>query len=352
MLELVQDGAGVAEEAEKYHRLVNLGRLGQLRLGIEVPQPHRLEARGEQPLDRMAEIDHVGRHDRRHSKRHDDDGEHVLVDLVQGHPQRRDHDRELAHLCQVDGGHDARPQPEPQRVEDRHDDDPADDHEDRGGQGQLEHLQARDGDLHAQCDEEKRDEEVAEADRLGDHIDVVGKRREADAGDQGTHLAREPDQAGRAGQEEAPPERGHEDELVFGEGEAPDHEHRATPQRAQERDQIGIQDVRLHGEHADRPQVLDHQHAERDAPGQGVELELVVQDLDHHERAGEAHAGREVEQGVVVLGVRHPDHGEETQPERDADRHLQRAGEQDREAAGGHLAEVDLEPDDKQQQDQ
>ena len=262
------------------------------------------------------------------------------------HAERRDHDRELAHLGEVDGGHDARSQPQAQRVKDRDDHDAADDHKDRGGEGKLEHRQARNRDLHAEGDEEQGHEKVADAHRLGDDVDVIRKCGKTHAGDQSPHLPRETDQAGGAGQEEAPAQRRHQHELgcfghgpkqvrqyVFRERETADHEHRAAPQRAQQGNQVWVQQIRLHREHPDRPQVLDDEHAQRDAPRQGVELELVIENLDHDQRAREAHACREIEQSVVMRRVLDPEHGEESESERDADRHLEGAGKQDGRAA-------------------
>src|SRR5206468_3352875 len=135
-------------------------------------------------------------------------------------------------------------------------------------------------------------------------------------------------------------------------GEPGDDQHRATPQRAEQRDEVRVQDVGLDREHGHRPQVRDDEHAERDPAWQRVQLELVVQDLDHDQRAGEAHAGREVEQSAVVGLVAHAEQEEEAEAEGDADRHLERAREQHGRAAGGHLAQVDLEPDHEQEQDQ
>jgi hypothetical protein len=48
----------------------------------------------------------------------------------------------------------------------------------------------------------------------------------------------------------------------------------------------------------------------------------------------------------------HAERGEEDEAERDAQRHLQRAGEQHGGASRGHLADVDLEADDEEEQDQ
>src|SRR2546430_10267572 len=110
--------------------LTDLGRQSSC---VEVFHPHRFESGGKHPLDRMAGVDHVGRDDRGHGKRDDDNGQHVLGDLrLRAHrdAERSDDDRKIAHLSEIDRGHDACPQAEAQRVEDRYDHHPADDDED------------------------------------------------------------------------------------------------------------------------------------------------------------------------------------------------------------------------------
>ena len=115
---------------------------------------------------------------------------------------------------------------------------------------------------------------------------------------------------------------------VFRDGETAHHEQGAAPQGESERQQVGTQEVRLHGQHGHRPHVLDHEHAQGDPSGQGIELVLVIQQLDDHERAGQAHAGCEVDQVEVAACVANSDCVKEGKTQADADWHLQRAGEQ------------------------
>ena len=68
-------------------------------------------------------------------------------------------------------------------------------------------------DLHAESDEEQRDEEVADAHRFRHDVEVVREGREADPGDERTHLARQANRLRDAGQEEAPREGAHQHQL-------------------------------------------------------------------------------------------------------------------------------------------
>src|SRR5207253_5298563 len=111
--------------------------------------------------------------------------------------------------------------------------------------------------------------------------------------------------------------------------------------------QVGVGQVRLHGQHAHGPDVLDDKHSQRYPARQGVELELVVEELDHHQGAGEAHAGREVDERKVAAGVAYADRVEETEAEGDADWDLQHAGHHHRRPRCGELLQVDLQPDDE-----
>jgi hypothetical protein len=79
---------------------------------------------------------------------------------------------------------------------------------------------------------------------------------------------------------------------------------------------------------------------------------LVVEQLDDHERAGQAHASGQVDEGEVATRVAHADQIEEPEPEADADGDLQRARDQHRRPCRSELLEVDLETDDEEQEDQ
>src|SRR5712692_6210344 len=104
-LELQEDRARIAEEAQEDHRLWP-GCLS-LRRGlthIEIPDMQQPQPTAQDSLDPVARIDHVGRHDGCDRKGHDHDRHDVSADLVIRQPDRSDDDRELAHLGQVDRG--------------------------------------------------------------------------------------------------------------------------------------------------------------------------------------------------------------------------------------------------------
>ena len=191
----------------------------------------------------MARVDHVRRHDRGDGEGHDHDRHHIAVDLVIRQPDRGDHDRELADLGQVYGRKQAGAMAHLEEIENRHDRQPADDHEGRCGEGDLHHLQRGDADLHAERDEEEGDEEIADADRLGHDVEVVRKGGQAHPRDQRPHLSGESDHARCARQEEAPCECADQHELrrlgdrteqkwkdVLGHEKAAGHEQGALPQ--------------------------------------------------------------------------------------------------------------------------
>src|SRR6267143_2448060 len=99
-------------------------------IGVEVSDPEHPEQPAEKTLDAVARVDHVGRSDRGQSERDDDDSQHVGSDLwrLTGQSERGDHDRELAHLRQVDRGQQAGPESKSKGVENWHYAETADDH--------------------------------------------------------------------------------------------------------------------------------------------------------------------------------------------------------------------------------
>ena len=110
--------------------------------------------------------------------------------------------------------------------------------------------------------------------------------------------------------------------------------------------------VRLDGQHCHRPEVLADQDAERDPARQRVQLPLIVEELDHDQRAAHGHAGGQVEKGELAPQVAEPEPVKEGEPEGDADRNLEKAGDDHRAAGSDQLLEVDLQPDHEEQQDQ
>ena len=364
-LQLIEDRAGVTEEAEEDQPVI--GELS-LRLGrhaVEVMDAEPLEKPADRLGDGVVVADQVGAGHRGDGEGDDHDADDGRADLAAGQAQGGDHDREFADLGQVDAGHQADPVSQPEPVEDREDDRAAQHQEAAGSQGGQDQAEAGDGDHHAEGDEEERHEEVAEVGHLGDHVDVVGEGREADPRDQGAHLPGEADEAGGPGQEEAPGQRGREDQLgllrhraeepgqdVAADGQAPEDQQHAFQEGGQQRRRVGVRQVRLGGEHDDRPEILADQDPERDPAGERVQLPLVVEQLDHDQGAAHRQAGGQVEELELPAPVAKPEPVEEGQPQPDADRHLERAGDQHRPPGGDQLLQVDLQPDHEEEQDQ
>jgi len=131
-----------------------------------------------------------------------------------------------------------------------------------------------------------------------------------------------------------------------------DDQQRSLQEREREWKEVGVGKVGLNCKHPDRPQILDHEDAEGDPSRQRVQLELVVEELDHDKGARQAHARGEVKERIVAGRVAHADQVEEAPPECDAYRHLQSAGEENGRACRRQLLEVDLEPDDEEQENE
>ena len=111
-------------------------------------------------------------------------------------------------------------------------------------------------------------------------------------------------------------------------------------------------EARLHRQEQDRKNVLQHQHAERDAPGQRVELALLVQHLDDDHRARQRAGDAEIQRVEIAAAHRQPDPDEEQYPEQAAADQLPARGKQD-DLAGAHdLLQVDFQPDHEQHEDQ
>ena len=206
-----------------------------------------------------------------------------------------DHDqRKLGDLRQIDRRQQAGAQAllhQIERHERRHH--AADDGEGRDQQRQSDHRQAGNRDGHAERDEEQRDEEIAQRRHLGGDVERIGEGRERNAGDQRAHLARQMQFFGDLADQETPGQRAEQDQLraagdlveqprqhIAAQHQSGRHQHADPTDREQDHARLQIVKARLHRQEQDREDVLQHQHAERDAPGQRVELTLLVQHLD------------------------------------------------------------------------
>jgi len=65
--------------------------------------------------------------------------------------------------------------------------------------------------------------------------------------------------------------------------------------------------IRLNGKEQDHEQVLQHQHAERNAAGQRVQFALVVEHLDDDHGAAQRRADTEIERVPPAASHRHAD---------------------------------------------
>ena len=131
------------------------------------------------------------------------------------------------------------------------------------------------------------------------------------------------------------------------------HQHADPDDREQDHADLQIIQARLHREEQDGKDILQHQHAERDAPRQRVELAFLVQHLDDDDRARQRAGDAKIQRVELAAAAhRQADPHKEQDTEQAAAQELPAGGEQD-DLAGPHdLLEVDLQPDHEQHEDQ
>ena len=181
--------------------------------------------------------------------------------------------------------------------------------EGRDDQREPDHRAVRDRNGHAERDEEQRDEEIPQRRHLGGDIERVGKGRERHAGHQRAHLARQMQPFGDLADQETPRQRAEQHQFrtardlmkqlrqhIAAEDQRSRHQHADPGDREQDDADLQIGEARLHRQKQDREDILQHQHAERDAARQRVELALLIQHLDDddgaRQRAGDAEIQR------------------------------------------------------------
>lgn len=173
-------------------------------------------------------------------------------------------------------------------------------------------FQARDGNLQPEADKKQNDKEVADIDDLGDDVDVVGKRGQADPGDERAHFPRQPHRSGHPADEKAPGngrdqqqfwDLGHEGEDLGqheAAGQQAQHDKSGSLGKGQRQDQhLGVEQIGLNRQKKDGPNVLEDENAKGDAPRQGREFELVVEQLDHDHGAAKRHGHGLAETGFA-----------------------------------------------------
>jgi hypothetical protein len=367
-LQLGEERAGAAEEA-KQHDPARLGMAAMrglvVRAVVEVAKAEPLE-RPDQPACKAIAC----RHGKGAGDRQDDEGQRggagdQRASLARGDADLDQHQRKFAHLGEIDCGQETGAQPLPHEVERReYGGESADQQEGDDHQRHQDDRRRRQRNGHAERDEEQRDEEVAQRRHLGGDVERVGEGRERDAGDQRAHLARQLEAGPGFADQKAPGERADQNQLRRagdavedpGQHEAADDE-RGADQHEDARDRerkdadLQIAEVGLHRQEQDGKQILQHQHAERDAAGQGVELALLVQHLDDDDGGRERHRDAEVKRipWRAAGGQHQPEEG---RPEDHRGRDLDQRGADDDRAGAHDLLQVDFQADHEQHQDQ
>ncbi|MGY3293449.1 hypothetical protein ACVWWP_006516 [Bradyrhizobium sp. LM3.6] len=129
-------------------------------------------------------------------------------------------------------------------------------------------------------------------------------------------------------------------------------QHRDAADREQDDADFQIGKARLHRQEQDGEDVLEHQHAERDAAGQRVELALLVEHLDDDDGARQRAGDAEINRIELPPAERQADAGEEQHPEQAAADELAARREQDHLSRPHDLLQVDLQADHEQHEDQ
>lgn len=108
----------------------------------------------------------------------------------------------------------------------------------------------------------------------------------------------------------------------------------------------------LHRQEQDGEDVLEHQHAERDAARQRVKLAFLVEHLDDDDSARECAGDAEIDRIEMPAAERQANADEEHCAEEAAAEELAARREQDHLSRSHDLLQVDLEPDHEQHEDQ
>src|SRR6185437_7581218 len=141
-------------------------------------------------------------------------------------------------------------------------------------------------------------------------------------------------------QDEAADRQRHGDEQA---NAADRQQHDADPETSE---------TRLHRQEQDCKDILQHQHAERNASRQGVEFAFFVQHLHDDDGAAQGTGNAEIECVEAAAADREPHPREEQDAEQAGARQLPTRGNQDH-AAGAHdLLQIDFQADHEQHEDQ
>mmetsp|Transcript_27608 Transcript_27608/g.83244 ORF Transcript_27608/g.83244 Transcript_27608/m.83244 type:complete len:596 (+) Transcript_27608:236-2023(+) len=341
-------------------------------LGIALAAKDPPAGPAQQAVELVVLPDHHRRQNGHDGEGPNDDGERVLLDVALVLPQTADHQGEFADLRQVDRGHCGQAVAPSEHVHDQEDTNPSHNQDGERDQESLSDDRERGrGDLHPQAHEEQRDEEVPDVLDLAVELGAVGERRQRDAGDEGRELHGQADEGqGREGaHEEAPRQRDHQHQLhgprrVREDGwhhklrvpQGDDDQGNDHAEREEDAQHLWALQVGLDGQHHDRPNVLEDQDAHREAAGGGVHLRVLGEQLDDDHGRGDRAGHADVHRREVALPE--GEAGDGLEPHEDA-RHddgaeweLEQARADDDPAHLEELADVELEPDHEEQEDQ
>src|SRR5262249_50785282 len=142
-------------------------------------------------------------------------------------------------------------------------------HTDRGGDNCHGWL----GDFHAQRDEKQGDEKIADIDHLCDHVDVIREGRNANAGNERSHLSGKSQPIGGAAYQKAPGKRRDQQKLrnlgdegkkarqhVSADCQGYENQSRTFYERLQKGSETGIVKVWLQSEESDCPNILTYEN--------------------------------------------------------------------------------------------
>ena len=328
-------------------------------LPLEDPE-RRFDAR----VDRVGAVDEVGRgRDRDQSdRRHEPDD--VAPDLALARAERDEDQGELADLRDRQSRLERHLLPVAHEPHDHHHDDRVpDEHEEREDDRGTD-LVERGGEVEArpELDEEEHEHEVAQRRESPTDGVPVRRRREGDAGEERADLLAEPEQDRDGGERDGPRHRTEDQQLRLACEQrdhavgdvAPEEHHEPDQQRAAEHDLDRARadrrvTVTARGDHDHREHdddVLDDEETDRDAAVQVVDLALVGQQLDDDDRRGERQRDRDVQRRDG--GEAERDRDEE--PDDGREEHLAEAGRECDGTEPSDQPDVELQPDDEQQQ--
>ena len=110
--------------------------------------------------------------------------------------------------------------------------------------------------------------------------------------------------------------------------------------------------VRLDGEEENRRQVLENEHAERDASGQGVEFLFFVEDFDNDDRAAERGGHPEIKRVPLAATEAKPATFEESNAQHHATDDLHERSQGNRFPRADNFLQIDLQADHEEKKNQ